>query len=311
MLVRARFERVVIGRRRWLAITAALLLILAGCSGAGDAVSLPPIPGDPGISTIESDGRSATVIAPESAQGEGRGGLVVVLHGYGGSGASALEFFGLREPAERAGLVLVAPDGTPDETGIPHWVASDACCGVGVPEIDDAAYLSALIDGVVEAYGVDPGRVYIVGHSNGGFMAYRMACEHADQVAAVASLAGSMDGSPDCEPTRPVSVLQIHGTADNLIFYDGGLIIGVPYMSAEQTVDWWRETDGCTGEAATGEAYDADRKAPGAELTPMAWRGCTDGTEVALWPLVGGDHEPSLTAEFATALIDWLETQRR
>ena len=106
----------------------------------------------------------------------------------------------------------------------------------------------SIIDAVKAKYSVDPKRVFVLGHSNGGFMSYRMACDHADTIAAIASLAGATFDDPSmCKPSEHVSVLQIHGTADQTIKYTGDQIIGHTYPGAEKSVATWAKYDGCTG----------------------------------------------------------------
>ncbi len=148
--------------------------------------------------------------------------LVVLLHGLGSSGATMEEYFQLQPLAESKGFLLALPDGTKHADGARFWNATDACCGFG-STVDDVAYLGSVIDEVEGARNVDRSRVYVMGHSNGGFMSYRMACDVADRVAAIASVAGATWADPSkCTPSEPVSVLQVHGTADEGIRYDGG-----------------------------------------------------------------------------------------
>ena len=153
--------------------------------------------------------------------------------------------------------------------------------------------------------------MYVVGHSNGAFMAHRLACDHADQVAAIVSLAGAMDTDAACDPAEPVSVLQVHGDADDTILYGGGEINARPYTSAAATVARWRSADACSGDARTGARLDADASVAGDDLTPTTWSDCRGGTEVSLWTIAGAGHIPTLTPAFSAALVDWLEAHHR
>jgi polyhydroxybutyrate depolymerase len=302
------------GARRRIAAALLGVLALTGC-----ATGSPPGPATPAPAstmstqasatasspaTISVDGRSALLYLPTSRP-EAPTALVVVLHGYTAEAAGAVEFLGLRAPADRRGVLLVAPQGTTDPEGNTFWNASHACCDFHDSGVDDAGYLSRLIAAVAADHPVDPGRVYVVGHSNGGFMAHRMACDHAGEVAAVASLAGALDADGACAPERPVSVLQVHGTADESIGYDGG------DTSAAGTVAAWRGLDGCGSSARRDGRIDADASLAGDDLTETTWTGCRDRTEVALWTIDGGSHVPALTPAFASALLDWLEAHRR
>lgn len=288
----------------WLLLALLCLIALSACVGA----SARTHPGT--TETIDLDGRPFSLYVPEGAGDEPQA-LVLALHGYAGSAKGALSFFGLRDLADTHGFLVAAPQGTRDSDGKAFWNASSACCDFDEIGVDDSAYLSRVIERVVSTYRVDPGRVYVIGHSNGGFMAYRLACDHADQVVAIASVAGAMDLHPTCEPQRPVSVVQIHGDDDTTISYQGDPT-GRHYTSARQTVALWRRYDGCpqaTGSA--GEPLDADVKVPGNDLTPTLWSNCLDGTEVALWRIDGGTHTPALTGTFNATLIEWLESHRR
>ncbi|MGV8850591.1 MAG: alpha/beta hydrolase family esterase [Propionibacteriaceae bacterium] len=241
----------------------------------------------------------------------GPAALVVVLHGYTGEAAGAVEFFGLRPLADQRGFVIAAPQGTVDGEGRTFWNASQACCNFRGSTVDDSAYLSRVIATVVSTQGIDPSRVYVVGHSNGGFMAHRLACEHADQVAAIASLAGAMDADAECTPAEPVSVLQIHGKADDTILYDGGAIDGKRYTSAAETLALWRRADGCPIDSRLGARLDADANVAGDDLASTLWGNCRGGTEVALWTIADGSHIPALTPAFTAALLDWFEAHQR
>ena len=114
-------------------------------------------------------------------------------------------------------MLYATPNGTQDLLALRFWNATDACCDFFGSGVDDSTYLANLVAAIDSAVGVDPRRRFFVGHSNGGFMSYRMACDHADEVAAVVSIAGAtFDDTADCAPVRPVSTLQIHGTSDTV-----------------------------------------------------------------------------------------------
>ena len=234
--------------------------------------------------------------------------LVLLLHGYTASGDIQEAFFKFEPLAESRGFLYVHPDGTVDAAGQQHWNATDACCAFGTDAPDDAAYLMAIIEQVSAEYNVDPKAIFLAGHSNGGFMSYRMACQHADTIAGIASLAGAtFADTTDCTPSEPVSVLQIHGTSDETIAYDGGSIAGVDYPSAPQTVESWVTYNGCdTTPTITADALDLDGGIDGAESDAEAFGGCEQGSEVELWTIDGGSHIPDITADFSVGVIDFL-----
>jgi polyhydroxybutyrate depolymerase len=296
-----------------------VLVLLAGCVAgcvAGAAQPQAPAPVSPPgatttTTTVEVGERSVRLYVPASRPTGAGAALVVVLHGYTGDAAGAVDFFGLRPLADLRGFLIAAPQGTADSEGHTFWNASHACCNFEGSAVDDSDFLSHVIANFVSTQAIDPARVYVVGHSNGGFMAHRLACEHADQVAAIASLAGALDTDFECKPAKPVSVLQVHGEADATIRYDGGEIDGRPYTSAAKTVALWRRADGCRAEGRSGARLDADAKVVGYDLSPTTWTDCRGNTEVALWSIADGTHAPALTPAFTAALFDWFEAHQR
>ena len=256
---------------------------------------------------VDLTARPFEVFAPTSYDEATPMPLVVLLHGFGASGAIQEAYFQLQPLAEERGFLYVHPDGTVNQIGRQFWNATDACCGFATT-VDDSAYLLALIEQVEADYNVDPQRIYLVGHSNGGFMSYRMACDHADKIAAVASLAGATFADAErCDPSEPVSVLQIHGTADETIPYTGGTILGNDHPSAQTTVDTWADYNECA--ATTVDAagvLDMDANLAGAETSTEVFEDCPTGIDVELWTIDGGAHIPARTADMSTGIIDFL-----
>ena len=132
----------------------------------------------------------------------------------------------------------------------------------------------------------------MIGHSNGGFMAYRMACERADVIAAIASLAGLAASLPAaCAPTRPVNVLHMHGTADDVVPYaSGGSGIGT--IGADGSVDQWAGKNGCATARTPGADLDLDNAVVGAETRTSALQGCPASGGIDLWRMEGSSHVP-------------------
>ena len=223
--------------------------------------------------------------------------LVIMLHGYSASADLQEAYFRLRPAAEAEGFLYARPDGTKDNLGNRFWNATDACCNLGHADVDDVAYLTAVLDDIEASYTVDRKRVFVVGHSNGGFMAHRLACDRADRIAAIVSFAGATWADPSlCTPSRPVSMLQIHGTADAVILYNGGRSVGAdgPYPAASTTAATWRRKNGCTGTAAAGR-IDLAADVLGAETTVDRASGCPAGGAVELMSIQGGSHVPALS----------------
>ena len=162
--------------------------------------------------------------------------------------------------------------------------------GPGTP-FPDMTYISSVIDKVTASDNIDPARVYMTGASAGGVISYRVACYLSDKVAAIGSVSG-VDVVPACRPPRPVSVAEIHGTADPAIPYNG-----TPgFLSTPATVAKWRSIDGC---AATS------RLTTSGKITDQLWANCDAGTAVELVTIAGGDHGWPRDASFDSTAKLW------
>ena len=242
--------------------------------------------------------------------------LIVALHGYGSDSASLAAYVPLHERVNARGFALLLPNGTHDDMGNRFWNPTDECCDGGKSGEDDVAYLREL---VAEARSIaDLGPVYIFGYSNGGFMSHHMACTGLPGLRAVASLAGtSYVEDSSCDGAPPVSVLHIHGTADDVILFEGdesdrdvdGDGRRAFYLGAEEMVARWGRLAGCEWPEGL-EPYaslDLDQWVPGPET--RAFRvasGCAEGVSIELWEGVGSSHGPAYGDAFVDALLDWL-----
>lgn len=287
-------------------LPAALLLVLAGCSGSGGGGA------DGGPRTTFGGERPVELTVPAAYDAESQWPLLMVLHGYGVTPAIQTGYFGVNALVDSHGVLLIAPEGTTNQANDPFWNATDACCGFGA-SVDDVAYLRSLIEDVSTDYSVDASRVFVIGHSNGGFMTHRMACDASDLVTAAVSLAGMTWLDPsDCAPSDDVSVLQIHGDLDDTIFYAGGTVdASVPgYPSAAETVAHWQTYDGC----APGLVLDPVRKdldfGLAGEETRVERFDCGTSLDVELWTMEGAGHIPDFH-DFARDVWPWLDAHPR
>lgn len=244
----------------------------------------------------------------DRAPGERRP-LLVYLHGLGGSGAEAIANPALRALAERGRMVLVAPDGNVDREGRRFWNAGGACCNLDGKAVNDVARLEALIAHWLERPEIDPTRVYVVGFSNGGFMAHRLACFMDDRLAAVVSIGGAGRARDEaCAPATPIAVVEAHGEADPVVRYQGGRVLGEraldPHPSAPETFHDWATRLGCAGAPQVTHA-DLDARLPGAETTIERYADCPLGA-AELWTVHGGGHQiatPGLMARVGEWLV--------
>jgi polyhydroxybutyrate depolymerase len=235
--------------------------------------------------------------------------LVVLLHGYGSNGAQQEGYMGFSALVDRFGFLLATPDGTQEAGGrnSRFWNASEACCNFFRSDLDDSAYVLAIINTVKAAYQVDERRIYLIGHSNGGFMSYKAAHDHSDVIAGIASLAGAEATVALPAPANPVHVLQIHGTADGTIAYEGGDIQGTTYPSAEQTIARWVDYNGCSAQASVPAMLDLDLSIEGLDTTVARYSAdCLPGGSVELWTINEGAHIPAISSSFSENVIEWL-----
>ena len=249
------------------------------------------------------------VTVPQGYDDSSPAPLVVLLHGYTSSGANHDSYMGFSEIADRYGFLLVAPDGTVEESEnrSRFWNATEVCCNFYGAEIDDSAYVASIIEEMKSQYSVDANRVYLVGHSNGGFMSFTMAYEHSGTIAAIASLAGANHLEEREPPPNGVHILQIHGTGDTVIEYAGGEIQGNRYPGAVSTVQRWASYNGCLMDGAGRELRDLDASLPGHESgTYLFEAGCKAGGSAELWTIPAGAHSPILSDTFAEQVIEWL-----
>lgn len=216
--------------------------------------------------------------------------LLLVFHGGGGTARGMPRFTRMDEVADRAGLIVAYPQGIDR-----HW--NDGRASIK-NKADDVGFVRALIDTLERGYNVDRRRVYAAGISNGGIFVERLACDLSDRLAGVAVVAGALaqDYSPQCRPSRPVSVLEFEGTADPIVPYGGGRVVdfgghgeGGMVLSAEATTAFWARVDGC----ATAGALQP--QSVRAKLDPTRayfqdWQGCRDGSAVALYQIQDGGH---------------------
>ena len=262
-------------------------------------------------------GRAVLVLPVGFVDGETP--LIVSLHGFGGDSAGHSAYVPLHERVNSDGFALLLPNGQLDGQGNRFWNPTDRCCEGGKTGEDDVAYLTEL---VAEAAKVkDFGPVYLFGYSNGGFMSYHMACKGLPGLRAVASLAGtSYVEDSSCEGAPPVSVLHIHGTADDAILYEGSEIgpdskgdgERAFYAGAEEMVTRWSRRAGCDwpGTSRPYSTLDLDQYVPGAETQAIrSQSGCAGGIGIELWKGVGSSHSPGYGAGFVDVLLGWLLAQ--
>lgn len=273
--------------------TAALAVLLAGC-GAGDddpgqdaaspspeeaAAAGPPRTEDREV-TVQGRQRTYRLQPPP---GEEAAPVVVAIHDAGNDVDGMVQVTQLDRAAAQGGFAVAFPAAV--EEAERTWNA-EFCCGSGPSVgVDDMRFLDAVIDELSGDERIDADRIYLAGVSNGAVMAYRYACERSERIAAVASVAGTMD--PDtCEPEEAVSVLEIRGTADEVVPFDGGDMPDFvqatrPAMSADALAARWAELNACADEPDTATDPPVTRK---------TWEECDADATVELIGIEGAGH---------------------
>ncbi|MET4076461.1 PHB depolymerase family esterase [Hymenobacter sp. UYCo722] len=211
--------------------------------------------------------------------------LLLNLHGYSSNNLEQENYGDFRPLADTANFLVVHPNGTIDGAGNRNWNTFGPR-GTGV---DDVAFLSTLIDTLARRYRVDLNRVYSTGMSNGGFMSYELACQLGNRIAAIASVTGSMTAGrlAGCTSGRPVPVLEIHGTADNTVPYNGGTAL--QFVAIPTLLNSWVQRNGCTPTPTITAVPDINT-ADGCTAERSVWAGGRNGSVVEHFRIIGGGH---------------------
>jgi polyhydroxybutyrate depolymerase len=288
-----------------------LLLILSGC--ARDDASGEGCAKAGGSGTCEVDGfgdRPYVVFLPSSFDPAEQIPVVLGLHGGGGRAAPHLTCPGgdesdplcLHGVGESEGFITVYPNGTGFRPlrGIRTWNAGGGADGWNCSSgkaceqaVDDLGYIDAVLADLSRSATLDTNRIYATGLSNGAAMSHRLACERSDVFAAVVAVAGSNQfaTAAQCEPSRPISVMQIHGTADPCWEYETSdracLGSNGRKMGALESSEGWAEINGCT-DHVEGLITDAEPDATSVQVA--TWSACEGRVEVSLLTVHGGGH---------------------
>lgn len=267
---------------------AALALTLTHCMATSDTNTV--------VRTLKVGALSRTysLHVPPQLPHDKAAALVLVFHGGGGTPVYAERESKFSDLADREGFLVAYPEGIGkswnDGRGVQTIVAQR-------DNIDDLAFIAALLDDVAQSCKLDPKRVFATGISNGGIFSHYLAANLAARIAAIAPVAGGLPEplSHKFNPGQPVSVLFLQGTADPLVPYDGGYVTPPgagkrgQIVSTDAAVKLWTGRDGCQGEAVTEELPDKDPK-DGCRVKKFTYAHGTNGTEVMLYKIEGGGH---------------------
>ena len=217
------------------------------------------------------------VHVPPSYDGTKRTPLVLNWHAFGSTALEEAIFTATDPVSDAEGFIVVYPN-SPDKS----WAAGTCCTNFdgGMPDRDDVGFARALVGEISKVACIDSKRVYATGMSNGGFMTHRLACEAADLFAAVAPVSATV-GIPNCQPSRPISIMHFHGTGDLDVGYDATQLSGEG-VNVVEMMKRWGTRNGCT--------KGPDTTFQMGTVTCQTWSGCTAGVLVTLCTAEGAGH---------------------
>jgi polyhydroxybutyrate depolymerase len=241
--------------------------------------------------TVAGRERNYLIHAPPSIDATKPIPVVLIFHGGGTNAAQMVHFCVLNDKADEAGFLAVYPNGTGRTEQLLTWNAGN-CCGYAQQEIvDDVGFVRKLLDDLGAVSQIDAKRVYATGMSNGAMMAYRLASELSDRIAAIAPVAGPM-GTRECHPTRAVPVLHFHGTDDKFAPLAGGRgersLSQTDFYSVEHSLGCWIKANGCDEKPVVVE--EPAKVADGTKAARKTWGGGKNGAEVVLIEIAGAGH---------------------
>ncbi len=277
-------------------LTATLFLSSCGNQGSDAGSGSGPIPVVGGVEyarSVSVGGRNHTyfMYVPAGRVGDDSVPLVLSLHGGGSNAVEQEAFTRLRLKAIDANFAVLSPNGF-----LTAWNAGSCCAPATTAPVDHVAVIRAMLDDASALINVDNSRVFALGHSNGGMMTYRLACELSDRIAAIASNAAVMmdrdlDTTPPtqaftCQPARPVPILATFGLADQCTPYGGGQSAGVAgglRPPASDTIDFWVNHNRCLLPPLLPSYTNGAARC-------MTWSGCQAGANVQLCTVEGAGH---------------------
>lgn len=227
--------------------------------------------------------RSYRLYVPAIYTGTTARPLILNLHGYTSNALQQQQYSNFMPIADTANFLMVYPQGTKDGSNQPFWNA-----GISTSLVNDIAFLDALIDSLDLTYNINLNRVYSTGMSNGGYMSHTLACELSNRITAIASVTGSIFTTQyggNCHPTRPVPVMQIHGTNDPTVPYVGSS----SSMPIDTVVKYWVTKNNCNPTATFSNVPNTSTT-DGCTAEHYKYSGGTGGSSVELYKIIGGLH---------------------
>jgi len=215
--------------------------------------------------------------------------LIFVLHGFTSSASTIMSYSQMNKIADENGFMVCYPQGTALSTGQTHWNAN-----LEMSSIDDIGFLSQLVSKIQTSFKTNPNNTFVSGMSNGGFMSYTLACNKSNIFKAIASVTGTMSGKDwlTCDPSNKIPIMQISGTDDETVPWDGTMSTSYGWGGAPHIIkvmDYWANLNGCTSNEKIDfpDINTSDKST--VSLTKQ--KGSPNNNEVWLYTVTGGGHD--------------------
>jgi polyhydroxybutyrate depolymerase len=234
--------------------------------------------------TFDNLSRSYHIYVPASYSDTEPIPIVFNLHGGASTAIGYLNSIGNMRPiADTANFIIIYPQATTDSSGNPTWHLGGE--NSKSTSVDDVGFVSHIIDEVSSIYSVDLERVYVTGFSNGGYLAYEIACLLSNKIAGIGSVAGHMfiDTYNYCDPSHPTPLINIHGTED---FYDG---IAGYYLDQNLSNRYWTEYNNTDPDPVITYIEDTNTQ-DGSTVELHSWLNGDNGISVVHFKVMGGGH---------------------
>jgi len=286
------------------------ILLIVSCGGGGSSSSIDSSPNNDSNNNSNSISETCEqqqtnllrcdfkhqgldryyLIQPSHPEAEGQSSLILNLHGYGSNALEQMQYTGLDNytNSKENNFILIHPQGAPLNTVLTsstsHWNSGAWTIG---STVDDVDFIDTIINLVSEKYDINVNRIYSTGMSNGGFMSYHLACNLSSKIAAIASITGSMSKQTleSCNPEHPTPVLQIHGTLDGTVPFDGNSAIGMEPI--EKVMTYWQEYNSCDVEPLISVT---DFFELGSSVEHWQYFNCLNNVQVELYKIDGMWH---------------------
>lgn len=266
-----------------------IIIFLFGCGREEDQLNIEENDWTTKAFTLKFDGLDRSYILHKPKNFDKNSPLVFMLHGFGSSSMNIMSYSQMNLIADQNGFMVCYPQGSRLETGQSHWNAN-----LDMSSVNDIGFLSSLAKLIQKNYDVNPENTFVSGMSNGGFMSYTLACEKPDVFRAIASITGTMSGRDwkNCKPSFNIPIMQISGTEDKTVPWDGTMSTaygwgGAPHIV--KVVDFWAEKNGCNvDEKINFPDLDLSDKST---VSLVKKKGSPKNNQVWFYTVNGGGHD--------------------